>query len=259
MNHKLTVAEIKERAEAMPLEQATLWLCDLIPDHGITVAKLADTYSRRLQKLKEERKRIEQMSRYEILAKSRGFIHIGGIDEAGRGPLAGPVVAGCVILPDNCFIQQLNDSKKLSPATRDKLYDIILQQAVDFGIGMVMPEEIDQINILNATKKAMVEAVSKLKTKPDYLIIDAVKLSIEIEQLSIFKADSLSVSVAAASVLAKVTRDRWMENVHKDYPEYGFDKHKGYGTEEHIKAIKRFGLCPIHRRSFTRQMVDDSV
>jgi len=251
----MTLTEIRQKAEEMPLEKAVSWLADIIPSYGISVAKLADTYSKRLIRLKEERKRLLQMSEFEIQARSKGFVHIGGIDEAGRGPLAGPVVAGCVILPEDCFIEHLNDSKKLTPSLRDKLFDLIKKEAVDFGIGMIMPEEIDEINILNATKKAMIQAVSCLKTKPDYLIIDALELPLPITQLSVYKGDSLSVSVAAASIIAKVTRDRWMEEAHKLYPEYGFDRHKGYGTQEHMEAIKKFGLCPIHRKSFTHGLV----
>lgn len=257
MQHKMTLAEIRSRAEAMPLEEAAEWLTGLVPGHGISVARLADIYSRKLHKLNEERRRIAEMSRYEISARGLGYVHIGGIDEAGRGPLAGPVAASCVVLPQGCFIEQLNDSKKLTAAARDKLFDIIRSEAVDYGIAMVMADEIDRINILNATKKAMLEAVSRLKNKPDYLIIDAVKLPIPVLQLSICKADSLSVSVAAASILAKVTRDRWMEQAHEQYPGYGFDRHKGYGSEEHIEAIRKYGLCPIHRRTFTRQWVDE--
>lgn len=173
--------------------------------------------------------------------------------------MAGPVVAGCVVLPEGCFIEHLNDSKKLSPAVRDKLFDVIREKALDFGIGMVMSDEIDRINILNATKRAMLQAVSELKVQPDYLIIDAVKLPLNTEQLSLIKGDCLSVSVAAASILAKVTRDRWMEKANEMYPGYGFDQHKGYGTEEHIETIRRKGLCPIHRRSFTRQFVDEGL
>jgi ribonuclease HII len=259
MKQRMTLSVIRQKAEEMPLEQAAEWLAGIAPEHGIQVARLADIYSRKLQKLNEERRRIEKMSQYEIIARAKGFVHIGGIDEAGRGPLAGPVVAGCVVLPQGCFIEQLNDSKKLSPAVRDKLYNRIMAEAVDYGIGMVMSDEIDRINILNAAKKAMLQAVSQLKKQPDYLIIDAVKLSLPIEQLSIFKADSLSVSVAAASILAKVTRDRWMEQAGEQYPGYGFEKHKGYGTEEHIEAIRRNGLCPIHRRTFTRQWVDEDL
>lgn len=254
MSDKMTLSEIKKKAEGMSLEDATAWLCDMIPDYGISVSKLADIYAGRFRKLKDEKNRLNIMSKYEILARRNGFIRIGGIDEAGRGPLAGPVAAACVILPEDCFIEGLNDSKKLSAKTRDKLFDIIKKEAVDYGIGMVMAEEIDEINILNAAKKAMTIAVSRLKVRPDYLIIDAVELPLDIEQLSICKADSLSVSVAAASILAKVTRDRWMEEAHRMYPVYGFDQHKGYGTKVHIDAIREFGPCPIHRRSFIKSI-----
>lgn len=253
MNRKMTLNEIKQKAEDMPLEEAVLWLCDILPHYGISVAKLADTFSKRLVRLNEERKRLQQMSQYEIMARNKGFVHIGGIDEAGRGPLAGPVVASCVVLPENCIIEKLNDSKKISSSVRDKLFDIIKNEAIDYGVGMVMHDEIDEINILNATKKAMIQAVNKLKHKPDYLIVDAVELPIAVEQLTVERADSRSVSVAAASIIAKVTRDRWMEKSHTLYPEYGFDAHKGYGTKEHIEAIKKYGLSPIHRKSFTQK------
>jgi len=251
----MTVAEIRQKAEEMPLEEAVSWLCDIMPDYGISVAKLADTFSKRLIRLREEKERLKRMSVFEVQARGRGFVHIGGIDEAGRGPLAGPVVAACVVLPDDCFIEHLNDSKKLTGTLREKLFDIIVKEAVDYGIGITMPEEIDQINILNATKKAMIQAVSDLKRKPDYLIIDSLKLPLPIEQYPVDKGDSLSVSVAAASVIAKVTRDRWMEEAHRQYPQYGFDRHKGYGTREHMEAIRKYGLCPIHRKSFTHGLV----
>ncbi len=249
------MAEIRQKAEEMPLEEAVSWLCDIMPDYGISVAKLADTFSKRLIRLREEKERLKRMSVFEVQARGRGFVHIGGIDEAGRGPLAGPVVAACVVLPDDCFIEHLNDSKKLTGTLREKLFDIIVKEAVDYGIGIIMPEEIDQINILNATKKAMIQAVSDLKRKPDYLIIDSLKLPLPIEQYPVDKGDSLSVSVAAASVIAKVTRDRWMEEAHRQYPQYGFDRHKGYGTREHMEAIRKYGLCPIHRKSFTHGLV----
>lgn len=255
MNGKMTLAEIRKKAEEMPLEDAVSWLCDIMPDYGISVARLADTFSKRLIRMKEEKKRLLKMSEFEIQARSQGFVYIGGIDEAGRGPLAGPVVAGCVVLPENCFIEHLNDSKKLTPSLRDKLFDIIIREALDYGIGMVMPEEIDEINIYNATRKAMIQAVSSLKKAPDYLIIDAMELPLNIRQLSVNKGDSLSISVAAASIIAKVTRDRWMEEVHKMYPQYGFIRHKGYGTQEHMEAIKKYGLCPIHRKTFTHGLV----
>ena len=255
MTRRMTVAEIRQKAEEMPLEEAVSWLCDIMPDYGISVAKLADTFSKRLIRLREEKERLKRMSVFEVQARGRGFVHIGGIDEAGRGPLAGPVVAACVVLPDDCFIEHLNDSKKLTVTLREKLFEIIVKEAVDYGIGIIMPEEIDQINILNATKKAMIQAVSDLKRKPDYLIIDSLKLPLPIEQYPVDKGDSLSVSVAAASVIAKVTRDRWMEEAHRQYPQYGFDRHKGYGTREHMEAIRKYGLCPIHRKSFTHGLV----
>lgn len=255
MSNRMSLPVLKKKAQDMPLEQAVLWLNGLIPDYGVSVARLADIYSRKLNKLNEEKERLRKMFRYEEIARNNGFIHIGGIDEAGRGPLAGPVVAACVVLPENCFIEQLNDSKKLSSKVRDKLFDIIKAEAVDYGIGMVMTDEIDEINILNATKKAMTLAVSRLKLHPDYLIIDAVELPMEAKQLSLPKADSLSASVAAASILAKVTRDRWMEEAHEKYPQYGFIQHKGYGTQMHIDAIKKYGLCPIHRKSFVKGLL----
>jgi len=259
LDNMLTMAEITKRAREMPVEQAVEWLNSLRHHYGVSVNKLADIYFRKLQKINDERKRLKEMSRYEIVARSSGFVNIAGIDEAGRGPLAGPVVAACVILPENLTIDGLDDSKKLTASMRDKLFDIIVEKAVAYGIGMVQHDEIDRINILNATKKAMMIAVSNLPVKPDYIIIDAVELPLPIRQLSICKADSLSVSVAAASIIAKVTRDRWMERIHKEYPQYGFDQHKGYGTKLHIDAIKEYGLCPIHRRSFTGKLVDDAL
>ncbi|NLY19232.1 MAG: ribonuclease HII [Clostridiaceae bacterium] len=254
MSNRMTLAAIRKKALDMPLEQAVKWLSGITPEYGVSVARLADIYIRKLNKQNVEKERLRNLFRYEKAARKEGFIRIGGIDEAGRGPLAGPVVAACVILPENCFIEQLNDSKKLSSEVRDKLFDLIKSEAVDFGIGMVMADEIDEINILNATKKAMTIAVSKLKHSPDYLIIDAVELPVETEQLTLPKADSLSASVAAASILAKVTRDRWMEESHKKYPQYGFNQHKGYGTRMHIEAIRKYGACPTHRKSFIKRL-----
>ncbi len=210
----------------------------------------------RLSKLEKELKRLEEMSRYETEAFATGIRLIGGIDEAGRGPLAGPVVAACAILPENVFIKGLNDSKKLSAIVRDRLYDEIMEKAISIGVGIVDEKCIDEINILNATKKAMRIAIEKVKPVPELLLIDAVRLEeVDIQQLPIIKGDSLSISIAAASIIAKVTRDRMIEGLDEQYPEYGFKKHKGYGTKEHIDAIKKFGLCPIHRISFTKNFV----
>jgi len=201
----------------------------------------------------KEKARLLKLSQYEIDAATKGYHLIAGIDEAGRGPLAGPVVAACVILPEGCCIEGINDSKKLSPAKREALYDIITKQAVSYGIGIVDEKCIDEINILNATKLAMKKAVEQMDPKPDILLIDAVRLEdIGIPQISITKGDALSISIAAASIIAKVTRDRMIEAMDSLYPEYGFKKHKGYGTAEHINAIKKYGICPIHRISFTK-------
>lgn len=201
----------------------------------------------------KELERLKRISKYEMEAISQGYCNVAGIDEAGRGPLAGPVVAACVILPEKCMIEGVNDSKKLTPAKRDKLYDIILDRAVSYGIGIVDEKLIDEINILNATKLAMKMAVEHTDIKPDILLIDAVRLDdLDIPQISIAKGDELSISIAAASIIAKVTRDRMIAEADSQYPEYGFKKHKGYGTAEHINAIKKYGICPIHRISFTK-------
>jgi len=201
----------------------------------------------------DELLRIEKMYFYERQAWAQGFIAIAGIDEAGRGPLAGPVVAASCILPEDAIIIGLNDSKKISEKKRESLYEEIIEKAVSFGVGYSNHLEIDEINILNATKRAMARAVSKLNPKPDYLLIDAVKLvEVDIPQNPIIKGDSLSFSIAAASIIAKVTRDRLMIEISEKYPEYNFSKHKGYGTKEHYDAIKLNGLCEIHRKTFTK-------
>lgn len=206
----------------------------------------------------EEKERIRFMSMcvYEEEAYASGARLVAGMDEAGRGPLAGPVVAACVILPRDVFISGLNDSKKCSPKLRDRLYDEIVEKAVAFGVGMADEKCIDDINILNATKNAMKSAYESLKPRPDILLIDAVRLDgLDILQRPIIKGDAVSISIAAASIIAKVTRDRMIDEMDALYPEYGFGKHKGYGTEEHINAIKKYGICPIHRISFTKHFV----
>ncbi len=181
---------------------------------------------------------------------------ICGIDEAGRGPLAGPVAAGAVILPKDCTILYLNDSKKLSEKRREELFEEIQEKAVACAVGIVTAERIDEINILQATYEAMRQALSKLGVTPDLLLNDAVTIpQVQIRQIPIIKGDAKSVSIAAASILAKVTRDRMMVEYDRLYPEYGFAKHKGYGTAAHIAAIRACGPCPIHRRTFIRNFV----
>lgn len=250
-----TIKNLKEKADAMDPGEAFGWLSGLGEEYGDSVRKLADSYFRKQQALQKEYDRLQGMSQMEFEAYSEGYQFVGGIDEAGRGPLAGPVVAACAILPPGLFLHKLNDSKKLTPAWRDILYDQIKEKALAYGIGIVENGLIDEINIYEATKKAMRLAVDKMTIRPDFLIIDAVRLPVEIPQRAVPKADQNSVSVAAASILAKVTRDRIMEKMDRIYPGYGFAQHKGYGTKEHMMAIREKGLCPIHRRTFTSKFV----
>ena len=206
------------------------------------------------EKLEKELQRLEGMLSYE--REYAALAPLCGIDEAGRGPLAGPVAAAVVILPENCRILYLNDSKKLSPARRDALFDEIREKAVSFSVAVVTAERIDEINILQATYEAMRKAVGGLSVEPGALLNDAVTIpGLPFRQIPIVKGDAKSLSIAAASVLAKVTRDRMMEEYDRLYPEYGFAKHKGYGTAQHIAALKEFGPCPIHRRSFIGHFV----
>lgn len=206
------------------------------------------------ERLEKELVRLDGMLLFEREYKEYSFI--AGIDEAGRGPLAGPVAAAACILPKEEKILFLNDSKKLSPLRRDALFDEIREKAVSFAVALASPERIDEINILNATYEAMREAVSKLDPAPDLLLNDAVTIpGLDIRQVPIVKGDAKSLSIAAASVLAKVTRDRLMEEYDALYPQYGFAKHKGYGTAEHIRALREYGPCPIHRRSFIGHFV----
>ena len=191
------------------------------------------------------------MWHYENETRKQGHEIIAGIDEAGRGPLAGPVVAASVILPENCRVEGLNDSKKLSEKKRNLIFQIIQQKAVAIGIGITYENIIDQINILQAARAAMADSVSRLSCKPDFLLIDGnQKIPSIIPQLTIKKGDALSASIAAASVIAKVTRDRMMLHYDGIYPQYGFSRHKGYGTQDHLKNISKFGPCKIHRKTF---------
>lgn len=188
---------------------------------------------------------------FEKTAYGNGFAYVAGIDEAGRGPLAGPVVAAAVILPAGLSIDGVDDSKKLTPAKRDKLFDIITEKALTIGVGIITPAEIDRINILQATRQAMLAAVQQLSPQPDYLIIDGIStIDSAIHQKTIKKGDSLSLSIAAASIIAKVTRDRYMIEMDAKHPGYGFSGHKGYGSADHMSAIRRLGPSPIHRLTF---------
>ena len=206
------------------------------------------------ERLEKELARLEAMTEYEKEYGSSAFIC--GIDEAGRGPLAGPVAAGAVILPKDCRILYLNDSKKLSEKRREELFEEIKEMAVAWSVGIATPARIDEINILQATYEAMREAVGQLTVKPDVLLNDAVTIpDLDILQVPIIKGDAKSLSIAAASILAKVTRDHMMAGYEEMFPGYGFAKHKGYGTAAHIAAIRELGPCPIHRRTFIRNFV----
>lgn len=218
------------------------------------LAKLKEKEEKAAAKLAKELARTESLMVFEHQYESFGLI--AGIDEVGRGPLAGPVMAGAVILPEDHPILYLNDSKKLTEKKREELYEVIMKEAVAVGIGMASEKRIDEINILNATYEAMREAIGKLSPGPDVLLNDAVKIpGVAIRQVPIIKGDAKSVSIAAASIIAKVTRDRLMTEYDKIYPGYGFAKNKGYGTAEHIAAIKEMGPCPIHRRSFIKNFI----
>ena len=193
----------------------------------------------------------------EELYNEKGLKAIAGIDEAGRGPLAGPVVIAAAIMPRDSMIEGVNDSKKVSEKKREKLYEIITNEAIAYGVAIIDQKEIDRINILNATKEGLTMAVKELTTKPDLIIVDALNKidTCGIPYQSIIKGDAKCYSIAAASIIAKVTRDRIMRQWDEIYPQYGFSKHKGYGTKMHIEAIKEYGLCPIHRKSFTKHFV----
>ena len=220
----------------------------------IEAKKMTDA---RIRKIESEKERLIKMQQFERPLYEKGIKYIAGIDEVGRGPLAGPVVTCAVILKPDVLIEGVNDSKKVSEKKREKLYDVITSNCVAYGIGMSSEKVIDDINILNATKRAMIESVHNLSICPEHLLIDAVNLGIEIPVTPIIKGDAFSISVAAASIVAKVTRDRMMMAYDEIYPEYGFAKNKGYGTAEHVEALKKYGPCPIHRMSFIKGILGD--
>ncbi|MCI5648912.1 MAG: ribonuclease HII [Fusicatenibacter sp.] len=251
-----SISEIRRKFEAAPeAELPALYQC-YEKDSRQGVQNLIEKYKKRERMLEKERLRTEQMKVFEKRYESRGYIC--GIDEVGRGPLAGPVVAGAVILPKDCQILYLNDSKQLTAKKREELCEIILREAVAVGIGSASPQRIDEINILQATYEAMREAVGKLTVKPDVLLNDAVRIpGLEIFQVPIIKGDAASISIAAASIVAKVNRDHLMEEYDKMYPGYGFASNKGYGSAEHIDAIKKLGPSPIHRTTFITHFTEN--
>lgn len=242
----LTINQIKEILSGSP--DGNL-VNQLKADKRKGVQKLLQAYDKKAKRDKKLSDQFYDMQSFERAAVTRGYRFIAGTDEAGRGPLAGPVVAAAVILPEGFYLPGLNDSKKLSEQKRESFFEKIMN-AADVGVGIIEAEEIDRINILNASKKAMIHAIRQLNREPDYVLADAVTLDIQISQESIIKGDAKSVSIAAASVIAKVTRDRLMKQAGGKYPGYGLEKNAGYGTKEHIEAIKALGVTSEHRLSF---------
>lgn len=248
------IAEIKLEFMQANIDAIPALLDIYKTDERSGVANICRQYQTKLTEYNKELSRIEAMKLFD---RSHGdYTYICGIDEVGRGPFAGPVIAGAVILPKDIDILYINDSKKLSEKNREELYDEIISKAISYGIGSVPPGKIDEINILQATLEAMRQAVSNLKVKPDILLIDAVTIpDLPVRQVPIIKGDAKSYSVAAASILAKVTRDRLMVAYDKIFPGYGFADNKGYGSAQHIDALKRLGPTPIHRMSFIKSYI----
>lgn len=250
----MNIKDIENKIKEMDIADALAFLDTL--EESSSLLKLKEKVRKKAEKIEKEKERLLKLMEYEREARLKGYHFIAGLDEAGRGPLAGPVVAAAVILPDTFYLEGLNDSKKVTPQARERLYDQIISEALAYSIIAVDNTEIDKINILNATKKAMAQAVNELSVRPDFLLLDAVELKgIQIPQLPLIKGDAKSASIAAASILAKVSRDRWITEMDSKYPQYGFAKHKGYGTAEHIEAIARYGLTDIHRITFSQKFV----
>ena len=250
------ITEIQKEYKEVPIEGLPDFIEEYISDGRPGVSKIIGVAQKRMEKLRIEKERIEKLKEYENQYWDT-VSYIGGIDEVGRGPLAGPVVTACVVLPKDCSILYINDSKKLSAAKREELYDIIMKEAVSVGIGVVSEKRIDEINILQATYEAMRQAIAESTVEPEILLNDAVTIpGVNIKQVPIIKGDAKSISIGAASIIAKVTRDRMMVEYDKIYPMYHFASNKGYGSAEHIAALKEYGPCPIHRRSFIGNFVD---
>ena len=253
-----TIKEIKEQlANIQRLDDPLL--AELEQDSRSGVIQAIAKQKREIQKRIDEDERLEGMLAYEKECYARGMELIAGVDEVGRGPLAGPVVAAAVILPKACKIPGLNDSKKIPKSKHKEIYEAVLQNAIAIGIGVKDNHVIDQVNIYEATKLAMMEAIGQLDPQPQHLLIDAMKLDLPISQTSIIKGDANSLSIAAASIVAKVTRDQMMEEFDKEYPGYDFAQNAGYGTANHLDGLDQLGATPIHRRSFepVKSMCED--
>lgn len=251
-----SISEIKEILGNCSVEELPQQMKQWEDDSRKGVQNLLTSFRKKYEKHQQELARLDEILTYERGLWEAGYTLVAGIDEVGRGPLAGPVVAAAVILPQECKIEGVNDSKKLSAKKREELYDIILEKAVAYGIGVVSNERIDEINILQATYEAMREALSQLQPKAEYILADAVTIPmVSTPQRGIIKGDAKSMSIGAASIVAKVYRDRMMEAYEEAYPGYGFAANKGYGSAEHIEGIKKLGITPIHRKTFVKNFL----
>ncbi|MCR5271440.1 MAG: ribonuclease HII [Lachnospiraceae bacterium] len=251
------ISEIKAEFDSADINELDNLIKEYEDDTRSGVCAAIQKAKKRIEKLEVEKERIEKLKFFENKYYDMGYKYIAGIDEVGRGPLAGPVVTCAVILPKDCDILYINDSKKISAKKREELYDEITEKALAIGIGIRDHRRIDEINILQATFEAMRDSIKNLKIKPDILLNDAVDIpEVDIKQVPIIKGDAKSISIGAASIIAKVTRDRMMEELDSYYPGYGFASNKGYGSAEHIEAIKRLGPTPIHRRTFIKNFCD---
>lgn len=246
---KKTIKEIEQLLDGIEDSNHPL-IAEWKNDDRIGVQQAVNRWEKAIKEKGNLESLFYEMSKYENELYDQGVHTIAGIDEVGRGPLAGPVVAAAVILPRDFKLLGLNDSKKLSEKMKNELFEEITKKALSIGLGIISANKIDEVNIYEATKLAMVKAIKQLSIKPDHLLIDAMKLSVDIQQTSIIKGDASSITIAASSIVAKVTRDRLMKRLGEVYPEYGFEKHMGYGTKEHINALNEFGATIEHRQSF---------
>lgn len=257
---RLSISEIEQKLSAI-LTEEDLFLFELEKDDRKGVQACLAKWRKQKELEKALEKKFCEMTLFERKIRAQGFSFIAGVDEVGRGPLAGPVVAAAVILPENFFLAGIDDSKKLSEKKRLEYDSIIKKEAIAYSISMIKAEEIDQINIYEATKKAMSSAIASLKQAPDFLLIDAMKLRTPYPSESIIKGDAKSISIAAASIIAKTARDELMIELSKEYPAYGFQHNMGYGTKEHLLALQQFGMTPFHRKSFSpvKDLLDTSI
>ena len=252
-----TIAEIKSEFNNCSFNNLDYFIKCYSDDKRAGVIKIVESALKKIDAHNKELERLENITQFEKKYQSMGIDYVGGIDEVGRGPYAGPVVTACVILPKGCKIEGINDSKKLSLKKREELFNIIKERAISVGIGIVDNYEIDKLNILQATYKAMRIAIENMDIKPQQLLVDAVTIpDIDISQEAIIKGDAKSISIGAASIIAKVVRDRMMIEYAKKYPQYGFESNVGYGSKYHEDAIRKYGLCDIHRRSFTHKFFE---